>query len=166
MDNPTEIVSNAVDFSGNSELNNTAFQAADEELENEPIGVSIDREVNGLDLGDFYIEGDESFSANKINEFINTLGYSDLLLGLKAETGGRNTVVLKDEGGNSLYTFYLAESKESVGINGITKNIKKVVAAQLKKNTAKRAAIGSFLDVQQVGAAPSSTRGKKTPISK
>ena len=159
IDNPTEIVSNAVDFSGNSELNNTAFQAADEELENEPIGVSIDREVNGLDLGDFYIEGDESFSANKINEFINTLGYSDLLLGLKAETGGRNTVVLKDEGGNSLYTFYLAESKESVGINGITKNIKKVVAAQLKKNTAKRAAIGKFLDVQQVGVAPSSTGG-------
>jgi hypothetical protein len=159
VDNPTEIVSNAVDFSGNSELNNTAFQAADEELENEPIGVSIDREVNGLDLGDFYIEGDEGFSSNKINEFINTLGYSDLLLGLKAETGGRNTVVLKDEGGNSLYTFYLAESKESVGINGITKNIKKVVAAQLKKNTAKRSEIGSFLDVQQVGAAPSSTGG-------
>ena len=153
VNNPTEIVESSVKFIEGVDANKTIFSQAEEE--EEPFKVSIDRDLMGRDLGDFYIHDDENAVASNINQFINTLPYSDLLLGLKAEgTGGQfsptDTIVLKGDDGKILYKFYGDNLKKDADTEAIQNKIKNVIAAQLLKNSAKRSAIKKVIDVQQV----------------
>lgn len=151
VNNPTEIVESSVKFIEGVDPNKTVFSEAEEE--EEPFEVSIDRDVMGRDLGNFYTEDDQLGVASKINQFINTLPYSDLLLGLKAEGTGsvyKDNIVLKGDDGKILYEFNGDESEEDIDIVAIQNKIKNVIAAQLLKNSAKRSAIKKVIDVQQV----------------
>lgn len=153
--NPTEIVQNNVKFLEDVDTNTTLFSEEIVEEQDEEIGVSIDRDVMGRDLGNFYVEDEQNTVASNINQFINNLPYSDLLLGLKAEgTGGSlsptDNIVLKGADGKILYEFNGDESEEDIDTVAIQNKILNVVAAQLKKNGKKRSEIARYLDIQQV----------------